>query len=288
MENAEISAGFKRVFWGVTESQHLVDFINQHDYVDGIESDDRLGQPMISFELFTNLGDLEFYALPFFRERTYPGEDGNLRGEAVVSASVVEYESSSRSRHVDLALRWSHSLAGISYSLGYFSGTDRQPLLMEVQQSNETVLTPHYELVNRVSLELQVIREHWIANIETLAHNSQNSDHFSFVTGLERSYTSITGAADLRTVIEFHFDSRGDQTPQNYYNSPIRFQNDLFLGARLFLNDFQSSEFTIGAFVDFESAELAPFVETSRRIINNYTLDFTFKGFLSLELARHF
>jgi len=44
----EIAAGVGRVFWGVTESQHLVDIINQTDLVENPDGEDKLGQPMVN------------------------------------------------------------------------------------------------------------------------------------------------------------------------------------------------------------------------------------------------
>ncbi|HHH47651.1 MAG TPA: hypothetical protein ENK51_01995, partial [Gammaproteobacteria bacterium] len=46
-DNWELRAGIGKVFWGVTESQHLVDIINQTDFVENLDGEDKLGQPMI-------------------------------------------------------------------------------------------------------------------------------------------------------------------------------------------------------------------------------------------------
>ncbi len=43
----EWRVGVAKVFWGVTESQHLVDIINQTDLVENLDTEDKLGQPMI-------------------------------------------------------------------------------------------------------------------------------------------------------------------------------------------------------------------------------------------------
>ncbi len=44
----EVLAGFNRVFWGVTESRHLVDIINQTDLLEDIDEEDKLGQAMVN------------------------------------------------------------------------------------------------------------------------------------------------------------------------------------------------------------------------------------------------
>ena len=46
-DNWEGIAGISRVFWGVTESGHLVDIINQTDQLEGFDGEDKLGQAMI-------------------------------------------------------------------------------------------------------------------------------------------------------------------------------------------------------------------------------------------------
>ena len=60
----DILAGVSRAFWGVTESVHLVDIINQTDAVEDIDSEDKLGQPMISLNLIRNSGTYSFFVLP--------------------------------------------------------------------------------------------------------------------------------------------------------------------------------------------------------------------------------
>ena len=47
----ELRVGIGKVFWGVTESQHLVDIINQTDAVENLDGEEKLGQPMIDLAL---------------------------------------------------------------------------------------------------------------------------------------------------------------------------------------------------------------------------------------------
>ncbi len=75
----EVLTGFNRVFWGVTESSHLVNVINQVDLVEDLDGEDYLGQPMINFTTFQDWGQIDIYLLPGFRERSFPGAEGRLR-----------------------------------------------------------------------------------------------------------------------------------------------------------------------------------------------------------------
>ena len=72
----EVVAGISKVFWGVTESIHLIDIINQSDTVENLDGEDKLGQPMISASLIRDWGVITGFILPGFRERTFPGEKG--------------------------------------------------------------------------------------------------------------------------------------------------------------------------------------------------------------------
>lgn len=87
----ELFAGVSRVFWGVTESRHLVDVVNQTDAVEDLDEEDRLGQPMLRLAFDRGWGRLELYALPGFRERTFPGPEGRARPPLPV-AGPARYE----------------------------------------------------------------------------------------------------------------------------------------------------------------------------------------------------
>jgi len=76
---SELRVGIRKVYWGVTESQHLVDVINQTDLVESLDGEEKLGQPMINYALIQDWGTLDFFILPYFRERTFPGIAGRLR-----------------------------------------------------------------------------------------------------------------------------------------------------------------------------------------------------------------
>ncbi len=69
----ELTVGIGRVFWGVTESQHLVDIVNQTDLVENIDREEKLGQPMVNVALVQNWGTVGLFVLPGFREQTFPG-----------------------------------------------------------------------------------------------------------------------------------------------------------------------------------------------------------------------
>ncbi|NNC55779.1 MAG: hypothetical protein HKO07_08675, partial [Pseudomonadales bacterium] len=90
----ELTLGIDTVFWGVTETLHLVNVINQVDQVENIDQEDYLGQPMAHLALIRDWGTLDLFALPYFRERPYPGRNGRPGSGLRVSNDSAIYESS--------------------------------------------------------------------------------------------------------------------------------------------------------------------------------------------------
>ena len=74
--------GINSVFWRVVESNHLVDILNQTDLIEDIDGEEKLGQPMISLSTQQDWGGLSLFVLPWFRERTFPSEEGRLRSQS--------------------------------------------------------------------------------------------------------------------------------------------------------------------------------------------------------------
>ena len=72
----ELRVGVDQVFWGVTESQHLVDIVNQVDFVEHPAGEAKLGQPKVHFTWSSDWGVMEILGLPYHRARTFPGRAG--------------------------------------------------------------------------------------------------------------------------------------------------------------------------------------------------------------------
>jgi hypothetical protein len=100
----ELTAGLSKVYWGVAESQHLVDIINQTDFVEAPDGEDKLGQPMIKFTAIRDWGTVIGFVLPGFRERTFPGEQGRFRTALLIDTDNAEYQAGEEDAHVDRCL----------------------------------------------------------------------------------------------------------------------------------------------------------------------------------------
>lgn len=279
----EFQVGVGKKFWGVTESQHLVDIINQTDGVEGADGEDKLGQPMLRASKLTDNGSIDFFVLPYFRERTFAGEKGRLRFPLVVDTDNPQYESKSEEKHIDYAVRYSTSMDEYDIGLSYFDGTSREPDLSRLGLKNGVpVITPFYPLIRQIGLDLQYTGESIIWKLEAI-HREPNSDESNFekysagVGGFEYTLPAITeSGAELGLLAEYHLDSRGE-TPG------VAFQKDIFVGARLALNDEDSSELLAGAFVDLDNSSKSLRVEGSRRIGNGLKVNLEAQVFTDVD-----
>ncbi len=271
----EFQAGISKVFWGVTESQHLVDIINQTDAVDGSDGEDKLGQPLFRVSHISDNGAVSFYLLPYFRERTFAGTKGRFRGALPVDTKDVSYESSKEEKHIDYAVRLNHTFDEIDVGLTYFDGTSRTPQFTPDLANG--VLKQHYPLLKQIGLDLQYTGEAWLWKLEAVNRETKKENYNAAVGGFEYSFPGIgdTGA-DLGLLAEYHHDSRGE-----VINAP--FQNDLFLGARVGLNDVEGTEFLAGTFIDLDNQSKVFRVEGSRRIGKGLKINIEAQTFMDID-----
>lgn len=264
----DLYAGVRKVFWGVTESRHLVDVVNQTDLVEDLDGEDKLGQPMLSADFIRDWGTVSLFVLPYFRERTFPGPDGRLRTIPAVDTDRARYESGAGRRHVDLALRWSHYIGAFDIGVAHFSGTARDPRLEPATETDDAiVLAPFYDQVERTSLDLQATTGAWLWKLELLSERDSVGRHTALVGGFEYTFYGVAGSgADLGALVEYLGDDRGER-------AGTAFQDDLFLGARIGFNDIQGSEILAGVVTDLDGGGNFFNLEASRRLGKDWTLD---------------
>ncbi len=254
-QDYEITVGVGKVFWGVTESQHVVDVINQTDAIEGLDGEDKLGQPMVQFKAIKEYGTFEAFVLPYFRKRTFPGFNGRFRPPLAIAEKAV-YQSSKGNKHVDYAIRYSHSIDDWDMALSYFQGTDREPIFQLMPDE----ILPYYAQMRQTGLELQTVQGDWLWKMEARYRDSA-IDHGATTMGFEYSQIGILDRAwDLGWIVEYSFDSRRDALNQN----------DLFVGWRLALNDVDGNTFLAGISQDLERQEYAAKLEASGRINNHW------------------
>ena len=272
--NWEFLAGISKVFWGVAESNHLVDIINQTDFLEGFDGEDKLGQPMLRLSRTFEQSTLTGFVLPGFREREFLGADNPLSLPFNVADTAI-YESDDEEDHVDFALRFSGYHNILDYGFSYFNGTSRDPILQPTP--TEGIFSAFYPQIERFSLDLQLTADAWLWKLEALNQSSVVENYSAAVGGLEYSFYGLQdGLYDLGLLLEQHYDSRGNA-------SQTLFQNDTFVGMRFGFNDAASSSILGGAIIDLDDQSTSFRVEASRRIFNDTLLSIEAQAFSNID-----
>ena len=269
----EIRVGIDQVFWGVAESRHLVDIVNQVDLVEHPNEETKLGQPMAHLTWSGEWGVLELFGLTYHRARTFPGPAGRMRGLFVIDDEHVSYESSAGEWNLDLAVRYTQSFGPVDIGLSAFDGTSREPSICPTPVPTAQ-LTQHYEQIRQFGIDSQITIDAWLLKLEAIRRTGfrnlfcqQEEDYGAFVVGGEYAFYSVWDSpADLSVLAEWNYDERGQ-------NATNVFQNDLFLAVRYAFNDVQGTDITFGVFedVDLESRVLS--MEFNRRLTDYWTLN---------------
>jgi len=262
--------GISTVFWGVTESRHLVNVVNQTDYLDDLDGDEKFGQLMALLSHDAGkVGFFDAFVMSWFRSQRFPGR----RGRPGVPLPVLDddplYGSSRGPWSVDLALRWSHSRGGFDWALSQFRGTSREPELLPEGAAAQPVLRPRYSLIDQTGIELQWTRGDWLWKAEGMLRRGQGPTFAATTFGFEYLYAgALESDADLALFLEYSYDGR-DNLTFNWYD------NDAFGGARLSLNDVPGTEISFGILWDVESDGAVVSAEASRRVRDAWKLEFT-------------
>ena len=266
----ELEAGLLRTFWGVTESQHLVDVVNQTDQVENTDGEDKLGQPAIHGTWLADWGTIDVYVMPRFRERTFPGAEGRFRFPLLIDEDAAEIE-----RTLGVAARWSHFIGPLDLGVSSFHGTARDPRFKVVGSAeNPTGFAPVYERIHQLSVDAQLTSGGWLWKLEAITRSGQGDRFQAFTGGLEYTLGNVGNSGlDIGLLAEYSHDTRASD-----FTAPLVavsvFDNDLFMGGRFALNDVQSTAILAGAVVDVELATVSWLVEASRRVGESFTADF--------------
>ena len=266
-----IQVGLSKVFWGVAESNHLVDIINQTDTLEGVDGEDKLGQPLISLAKSFEKGDVTIFMMPYFRERQAENRIGRLYANPPIDRSYTTYQSSSKKKHFDWAVRYFHTFDDYDVGIAHFVGTSRAPDLVPGFDNNANlVLKPHYPLIKQTSLDFQATKDAWLWKLEMITQKRAHQRHFAAVGGFEYTLVGVFESdADVGLLSEYSFDDRKALSP-----SPLN--RDLFLGTRIAMNDEDSSELLGGVIIDTGTKAQSYLLEASRRWKENWKISCEF------------
>ncbi len=273
--NWELSVGLKKIYWGVAESNHLVDIINQTDAVETFDGEEKLGQPMAQFSYITNkLGTFDFFYLPYHRKRTFTGEKGRLRFGTVIDQDDLGYESGAEEWRQDFAVRWKHYFGIFDVGLSHFYGTGREPLFVFDNQGN---INAFYPVINQTGLDVQITHNAFLWKLESIYRNADAQDFVALVAGLEYTFSNIDGnGLDIGLLGEYLYDERDEL-------SLSALQNDIFFGSRIAFNDIQDTSILIGGITDLESSSKIFSLEASRRFGSNWRAEVEARVFSKID-----
>ncbi|MDP2562437.1 hypothetical protein [Psychrobium sp. 1_MG-2023] len=264
----EITIGNRIVFWGVTETRHLVNIINQSDQQSNIDQEDRLGQPMVSLLTVQSWGNLEAFALIGFKPQEYSQRHSRFAPPLPVEPSLTRYQASRDDDHIDWALRYSHVIDIWDIGASYFKGTNRDPRYIvqaapkgSVSEAGTLVLAPYYSQLEQVGIDLQATTEYWLWKLEAIAgqekYQGRNENYRALVAGGENTlYGIFNSVADLGLLFEYQYDNRS-------YTSA---DNDLAIGARLALNNAADTSALLAMTVDLDNHSQFISFEASHRL----------------------
>jgi hypothetical protein len=308
----EFRAGARRVFWGVTESRHLVDVVNQSDFIENISNELKLGQPMMSLAFIGDLGTTELFLMPYQRARTFPGEKGYPRFPLEVQEHEAMYESRHEQEHVDYAVRYNNTFGPVDLGLAWFDGTGREPRLSPCVRRNASgtfiatpngpacdagsnfqsavlppPLVPPPDYMQQVAAEIQ-------ANLVLVPFYDlwrQASVDAQYVTGsmawkLEGVWRETLDEATWGSVAGFEYtfgDVRGSGMDigvlgEYLYDEKddalnVLFDDELFAGVRLALNDVAGTTLLAGVLASRDQGDMRRYgLEASRRLTDDWKL----------------
>ncbi len=153
-----------------------------------------------------------------------------------------------------------------------FDGTSRDPNFIVADEGDR--LIPVYEQMTQVGLDLQYTRDSWLWKFEGIRRETSRDTFNAAVGGLEYTFYGVGGrAADIGVLFEYLYDGRGASAP------PTAFDDDIFVGARLALNDSSNTSLLAGAAIDTETHETFFNLEAQRRFGDNVTVGLRLRAF---------
>jgi hypothetical protein len=193
-----------------------------------------------------------------------------------VDNDAAIYESRAGRNRIDTALRWSHYFGDWDIGAHWFHGTGREPQLVPDPVGER--LIPFYAAIDQVGVDLQYTRNAWLWKLETIAREGQGESFGATVAGFEHTLYQVgRSAADVGLLVEYLYDGRDESAPPTIYD------DDVFVGSRLALNDPFDTQVLGGAIVDRNDGAVAALLEAERRIGSRIKLELEARWFINVD-----
>ncbi len=143
-------------------------------------------------------------------------------------------------------------------------------------------MRPRYDIIDQTSLDFQWTHNAWLWKLEAIGRNGQGDYFGAAVVGFEYTKFQIfESSADLGLLMELLYDGRDDDAA---VAPPTRFNNDLFAGFRLALNNTADTQVLGGPIVDLATGEISTFLEASHRIGQRWLAEFETRWLFNADL----
>ena len=234
-----VLVGNNIVFWGKNEFYNPVDIVNSKDFSRGLAQGEKIGQPMVNVKRYYDTSELNLFILPA-TSNTYP--TSKVRPQLALNInSANSFANGASENNTGMAARWSGYIDEYDYGFSYYHGNTKDPAL--VLSSGQ--LVPKYSEITQLGLDVQATRGDILYKGEVIYRDNQYdyngniNGYTNFILGLEQSSFGIFGQNwDLANILEYTYDTRGSSSHHGY-------QNDVFLGARLVLNNIEDTQYFV-------------------------------------------
>lgn len=284
LEEGSLRAGRSVLFWGALEARNIVDVFNPQELRNDPFATDKLGVWNASYTHYTERGEISLiaklyeedqpmaaapYAYYFFPEFTTYDEE--LKSEA------------SRYRPT-LYLGWTGSTESeypLDYALIFQHGYDSQRYFALDSTQFPPEFTQHAYLVNKVMSYNTLVVGATLVKLEALYADVIDepliSDYAHGALGVEHTLQPFEGGAELGLIAEYYRYKRFESGTYSDLDLFETFQNDLFLGLRLTLNDVADSSFVGGVVADLAYTEQSWFAEFTTRLGESFRLNVDYR-----------
>lgn len=265
MASSEVFAGVGMVFWGVTESYHLTDIVNQVNLVADLAREKKLGQPMVGYRRYLGDHTLELYWLPYFREQVLAEKNSRPWRSRPISGDP-EYERSGGQWAQDVALRLSGFYESVDYGVSYFYGTERNPFL--IINPSRTEFTETYVKTNKLAVDSQLTLGSTLLKSEMIYSSPDTQgDEFAMVAGIEQGiYGIVDTQLDASLFIEGLYSN-------NQQGVALPYKQHIMTGLRLDLNNEGGSNIMFSIINDKDDRDRTYYVNAQHRLKENISAE---------------
>lgn len=268
--NHELSIGLKKIFWGVTESAHLVNIINQTDVVESFDGEEKLGQPMIHYSYQSNVGTFDLFYMQYFRKPKFPGKNGRLRTPFLITDDLIQFESDLEEYRPEVAFRWSHYIGKFDFGISHFYGTSRQPLIKDLED-----FQPIFAVINQTGVDVQATTGPVLWKAEAIFNRNDILNFTALAAGFEYTFGNVNGKGlDIGMLGEYLYDSRDNLSLNSL-------QNDIFAGTRFAFNNTQDTQLLAGVIVDLQRNTQLASIEANQRLGESWKVELEGRFFIN-------